>query len=115
MARDVVAERYVEAVEVGAERVGGVHLAEVCCEFDRVRRNGDRIRVVEDVEVVLREHERRGRFDADDAEAFAGEVGEHADIPAGGVAGGIEVPASQRRDPAADLPRRHIHFDAVVP
>ena len=80
-----------------------------------LRRDGSRVGVVEQVEVVLRQHERRGRLGADDAVALADEVGQAGRCARRPRAAVSTSPSAERGHAAADLPRRDVDLDAVVP
>ena len=83
-------------------------------EFDGVGRDRRGIRIVEQVGVILRQHERRGRLGADNPVAFTNEVGQNANVAQRRLAGSLHIADRELRHPAPDLPRRNVHLDAVV-
>ena len=101
MARDVVAERQSQRLEVGAQppcwcsshRNGG--------ELDGLVGDQAGVEVVEQVEGVVAQHQGGGRLEAEDREALAGQVGQDAEVALQPVAGRFR----RRRRPAPAMPQ----------
>src|SRR5207302_1361167 len=93
--------------EIGPQQPLPVQFPEEPGQLDRVLRNERDVGVVEEVAGVLAQHERGGRLRADDEVAFAGQVGEDAQVALDDFAGGLDVAVRQRavRLPSAALAR----------